>query len=131
MLFPVAVLLLFAAVLIAIGCWNLWRAHRFRSRGIRVLGLVAMVQDAPGGRHAVLRFRTRDGREMIVGCDLGSWRILRMGQQVTIVYDPTDARRAWPVKLMRGRYVTGALSLLSGICLAAGTLVVTAIVLTH
>src|SRR5262249_42879645 len=75
------------------------RNQDLQEHGQRVIGVVDSLDvDRLGDDdsvHPVLRFRTAEGRELVVRSDMSSTRF-RPGDELVVVYDPDDLRFARP-----------------------------------
>ncbi len=83
------------------GTRSLRQARGFRSRARRVTGVLAGIHTARHNdeptTYPVLRFRTHDGTEVETTSNVneGPYYLTRMrGQQVPVLYDPADPRKA-------------------------------------
>jgi hypothetical protein len=100
----------------------MWRrTRRLQRHGQRVGGIVEALRWSSSSdsssltAYPVLRFRTADGRDLVVESDVGANPCpVRQGQPVTVVYDPANPEVVRPEQMLR----TG--TLLAGLFVVMG-----------
>lgn len=125
----VAVFLLFGSGFAWFGIHQIRIARRLARHGVRVPGVVTRLRwessDNGGSHYPTLRFQTVDGAVVEVESDLGSSPApARVGQQITVLYDPARPSLArMDTPFGRGS-VHGWLFASIGVVVTAGTLAV-------
>lgn len=134
MLFLVAAVpLLFGVAVIVAGLRRLTAGRRFRRRAQRAHGVVTEIRHefgdrldrgGPPLRRAIVRFTTRDGRELETPMQIAtSMDALRAADPVLVLYDPDDPSQAQLERHRGTDVVVAAVTLFVGFVLvAAGTL---------
>lgn len=90
--------LFFGLVNLAFGAWLVLSARRFRTRGIRVPGVVTGLERSDDPQRPtsrpIFRFTTLDGRELVVASRFGEVDPPQPGDHVTVLYLPHKPQRA-------------------------------------
>jgi hypothetical protein len=117
-----AVFVLAGIGFVAFGAQVIRTGRRLRRYGRHVPGTVVRVrwqrnQQGGGGLfYPTFRFRTADGREIVIESDLGANPApAREGQQVGVVYDPARPQRARIDSMLGGGMVHGPLFVVFGV----------------
>ena len=125
-LLPVA-FAVFGLLFVGIGAWTVQAARRFLRTAQRVPGVVTDLRYSPGSAdssgiyYPVLRFTTRDGRQVDTTAMYGTNPPpARAGDQVTVLYDPQRPSRAALHGRLGGRLLGGFFILFGGIFAAVG-----------
>jgi hypothetical protein len=107
-----------SVILGALGLRDIWR---LRHRGVRVPGVVVAFRQVTVGEGAavrpVLRFRTRDGRDIETLSTMSRAPRRRKdhpGQRASVIYDPADPARAVAGGLSRAAELPGILAIVAG-----------------
>ncbi|GAA0989967.1 DUF3592 domain-containing protein [Nocardiopsis tropica] len=118
---PIAAGYAMSVLLVHVGTVNLVRSARLRLRGVRVPGVVSgpLARSAGNPVAVSFTFTTREGGRVLARQRFStSPNLLRLGQRVTVVYDPRAPERA-EVAGAVGQVVAPVLFLCAGVVFGA------------